>query len=242
MTNTTGRDVEELTIESATDFFTALFRGRHHLPSEVRDDERGRFSVSLSVRAGGPATFDNDELTRLVLLAHERCVRAWLGGSAPAHVRIYISARNRTSREVSYAHPTIEQAIAKHRGPHEEWWRVLERGGQKTPTAEERWAAMSPAEQWAMINARPTKIIGPWTRSTMLPEQWCRSTVGGYIVGCADFWQGPGWKWDIDDRNMSVRAPTLREAMERSDEKTRANPEYRGWTIVGGIPADAMDL
>lgn len=116
-----------LTREAALDFFATLYRGEHHLPSEMRNDGRGVWSVG---HFGGVATFDYDELTRLVFLAHDRCVRAWILAAQPRHVRIFITARERGAGDMSTDHPTIDQALAKFRERDDApWWRELEKRG-----------------------------------------------------------------------------------------------------------------
>lgn len=103
---------EALTRDKAIAFFSRLYHGKHHFPSEMRDDGDGVFSVS---HYGEISTFDYDALTRLVLLAHEHCVRAWISASGPKRVRIWIQQRAPSSTDISHGHPTIEQAIEKFR-------------------------------------------------------------------------------------------------------------------------------
>jgi len=119
-----------LTEAEATSFFAKLYRGVHHIPDEkIRDEGNGCWSVA---HYGGMSTFDFDELTRLVLLAHERCVRAWVTAGRPRYVRIWIAGRVRDTGDIVTSHPTIEQALAKFRARDDEpWWRELEK---KEPT------------------------------------------------------------------------------------------------------------
>ncbi len=115
----------KLTKETALDFFAELYRGKHHLPSELRDDGNGVFSVS---HFGGFSTFDDDGLTRLVLAAHERCARAWITSGGPRRLRIWIQARDGRSADISRTHAQIEEAVAKFREEDDApWWKVLAR-------------------------------------------------------------------------------------------------------------------
>ena len=59
--------------EQAIDFFAELFGGEHHIPrSWVKE-----FGLGWAVIYDGDfATFDAGMLTRLVFLAHDRCIRA----------------------------------------------------------------------------------------------------------------------------------------------------------------------
>lgn len=113
---------EALTRDKALAIFSALYRGKHRVPT-MRDDGDGVFSVS---HYGEIATFDHDELTRIVLLAHEHCVRMWLSAGGAKRIRIWVQQRAPSSTDISHGHPTIEQAIAKHRdGDEEPWYRWL---------------------------------------------------------------------------------------------------------------------
>jgi hypothetical protein len=92
-------------------FFAAFCRGEHHFPSKVKPHGRG-WSMS---HFGSLSTFDTDDLTRLVLLAHEKCIRAQVEQGGPNRLRIAIWKRERGGRMYE-RHPTIEQAIAAFRG------------------------------------------------------------------------------------------------------------------------------
>lgn len=128
-----------MTKEQAVDFFATLYRGEHHIPGRrcggkenVRDDKGGVWSVS---HHGEMATFDDDELTRLVLLAHERGIRAWVRPGGPWAVRVFINARDPASDSMSRTHPTIEEAVDKSRSHSgDSWSRLL---GQKASAEKE---------------------------------------------------------------------------------------------------------
>lgn len=118
------RDPPRLTREQASAFFEVLYRGRHHFPGQLRDEGSGCWSIP---HYHSLASFDSDELTRLVLLAHDIGVRVWIRPSRPRYLRIWISARLRGSGQMSTDHPTIEEAIVKFRLSDERpWYRALE--------------------------------------------------------------------------------------------------------------------
>lgn len=106
---------EQMTKEQAEAFFGELFHGEHHIPGEVRP-----FGLGWKVNAysGSLATFDFDGLTRLVLLAHDRCVRAELVAGGPGRVGIAIWQRRARTGGMGERHPTIEQAFASWRERH----------------------------------------------------------------------------------------------------------------------------
>lgn len=62
-----------------------------------------------------PSTYDFDHLTRLVIAAHDACVRAEISPASSAHIRIALHARKRDGSRYA-RHPTMEEAIARFRG------------------------------------------------------------------------------------------------------------------------------
>lgn len=100
-----------LSEKEARAFFAALYGGEHHFPSKLKPHGYG-WSMG---QFGSLATFDDDGLTRLVLLAHERCIRVQIEQGGPNRLRIAIYKREREGRMYE-RHPTIEQAIEKFRG------------------------------------------------------------------------------------------------------------------------------
>ena len=119
--------IQKLTEERALDFFATLYRGKHHIPGKMRDEGNGCWSVA---HYGELATFDYDELTRLVLLAHDRCVRTWVRASRPRHIRIWIAARERDTGSMVTDHPRIEDALAKFRERDGMPWPRVMTGGE----------------------------------------------------------------------------------------------------------------
>lgn len=106
-----------LTRDEAIAFFSAFYGGEHHIPA-------GKHTGSIGVKAwgvgwtvtddsGSLASFDFDGLTRLVLAAHDQCIRVEVSPAGKA-LRIAIWRRQREGA-MSSRHPTIEQAIEMHR-------------------------------------------------------------------------------------------------------------------------------
>lgn len=72
--------------------------------------------LHLTLYAGSFATYDFDHLTRLVLSAHEECIRVSIEPVAPRYLRIGFHPRTRDPEAPKHArHPTIEQAIEDFR-------------------------------------------------------------------------------------------------------------------------------
>lgn len=100
------------TFSEAEEFFGMVFRGRHHIPSEVKPFGRG---WKVNARFGALSTFDFDDLTRLVFLAHDRCVRVEIVQGGPGRVGIAIWKRHCREGDFCERHPTIERALAAWR-------------------------------------------------------------------------------------------------------------------------------
>jgi hypothetical protein len=106
---------ENLTLQEATDFFAEFYLGAHHIPGKIK--EFGYGFVVLHDR-GDLATFDYNQLTRLVLLAHSKCYRASVFPCTPRILKIGIWKRKREGG-MSSRHPTIEQAIEDFNKPRQ---------------------------------------------------------------------------------------------------------------------------
>lgn len=100
----------------AINFFSELFKGEHHIPSDVKPCDGG-WSVTADPRIGF-STFDYDYLTRLVLLSHDRCVRSFVEGSFGRRIKITIWQRYCREGSMSKRHPTIDQALCEWRKSH----------------------------------------------------------------------------------------------------------------------------
>ena len=95
-----------MTKEQATEFFSILYHGKHHIPGKIKPRGDG-WKVN---HYGTLTTFDFDNLTNLVFLCHDRAVRAEVGQSGPNMVRISIWQRKREGG-FSERHPTIDVAL-----------------------------------------------------------------------------------------------------------------------------------
>ena len=74
----------------------------------------GFSGVAFVVSHSDWSTFDFDRLTRLVIGAHDQCIRVNLSPVAPGRMRIAMFQRERTG-QMSVRHPAIEDAIANYR-------------------------------------------------------------------------------------------------------------------------------
>lgn len=109
---------------AVADMLGEWIHGLYHLPDHVlRSTEWGNTRVvAVELRGaflGGLATYDSDELTRLVFLAHDACVRVSIEARGPHHLCFRFSLRKlREGGSVWDRHPTIEGALARWREEH----------------------------------------------------------------------------------------------------------------------------
>jgi len=85
--------------------------GFHHIYNEVRPWGDG---IQTSIY-GGWSTYDFDQLTRLVVLAHDKIVRVEIGSSGPNMFRLILHKRHTREGRITEKHPTIEDAIERIR-------------------------------------------------------------------------------------------------------------------------------
>jgi hypothetical protein len=99
--------------EDAVSFLSEFFGGEHHIPGKVRE-----FGFGWYVNVyGSLATYDFNELTRLVLLAHDHCVRVELSACNMQYMKLAIHKRERTGQMYN-RHPTMEEVMSSWRGNH----------------------------------------------------------------------------------------------------------------------------
>lgn len=89
------------------DLLCESFGGSWHLPENLYSCGQG---IKINYR-GHLATFDNNTLTRLVVLAHDRCVRVEIAPAGPSCVAIKLHARRCREGDSMVRHPTMEKAV-----------------------------------------------------------------------------------------------------------------------------------
>lgn len=93
-------------------FLAILFRGDHHIPGEVKPHGRG---IKINAKSYGFATYDFDQLTRAVFLAHDMCVRLEINPSGPGMLKLCMWKRHLREGQMHERHPTIEGALESWR-------------------------------------------------------------------------------------------------------------------------------
>lgn len=86
--------------------------GFHNVIGQFKASGHG---IQILVPTHRMATFDFNDLTTLVLLAHDRCIRVEIQACSPHRVRLRLHRRDRRSGPNYSRHPTIEEAVQKHR-------------------------------------------------------------------------------------------------------------------------------
>lgn len=109
-----GKEVSELGARAA-DLLGYVWRGIYHIKDSLpKVDWSAKRDIKITIY-GGLSTFDNSLLTRLVIGAHDACLRVEIEAATHHYLRLWISERNgREGRFYEY-HPTIEQAIERER-------------------------------------------------------------------------------------------------------------------------------
>ena len=90
-----------------------LLGGEHHLVGRVARCGDGIAYTALAFHA---ATFDNNQLTRLVVMAHDRCIRAELSPRSGRSMTLTLHKRAGRDGRMFERHPTMEVAVAAARG------------------------------------------------------------------------------------------------------------------------------
>jgi hypothetical protein len=93
-----------------------LFHGWHHLPGDIK--QSGSRAIHINIRGGNLSTFDYNNLTVLVVLAHDRMIRAEICSSGPGMVKLMLHKRHQRVGDMALRHPTLADAVASIRKSH----------------------------------------------------------------------------------------------------------------------------
>lgn len=97
--------------ERAESLLSRVFGGMHHVYSLKKF--AGPNAHWTCIHSGTVATFDFDQLTRLVFAAHEYCVRVQISNGGPNSLKLWL--HNRTGREGNNyeRHPDLATALER---------------------------------------------------------------------------------------------------------------------------------
>jgi hypothetical protein len=99
------------------DILGQVFQGIYHIDSEVLhkrcqwDNERYIEVVMPDSTNCGLSTYDFNNLTTLVVLCHDRCVRLSIYAAAPNRLRLMFHKREGRTGSINEKHPTLEEAV-----------------------------------------------------------------------------------------------------------------------------------
>lgn len=107
------------------------FKGLHHLPKSASSIDWSRRFVELDLFSS-MATFDFDEMTTLVILAHKHCIRAEL---QPDQCPLIVGSQTSKTGFVLLLHPrTVGSSLRFSRHPSlSDLWEKLKKAGLKNP-------------------------------------------------------------------------------------------------------------
>jgi len=105
--------------ETGADLLADLLAGLHHLDDATGVDWADTHHIEVRLAWKELASFDGNLLTRLVFLAHDRCVRVSVRPRSHHALTLMFHPRERTGG-IWARHPTLEDAVAEHR----QWYPV----------------------------------------------------------------------------------------------------------------------
>ena len=85
-----------------------LFYGFQHITGKLHNFGEG---IALNTYSNNFATFDYNQLTRAVLMAHDRMIRFSIEPSGPGMLKLVLFKRHKREGSMFERHPTMEQAI-----------------------------------------------------------------------------------------------------------------------------------
>ena len=95
------------------EFLADIFYGFHHINGKIKPFGSG---LKINLYSSKMGTYDFDGLTRAVVLAHDRMIRVEIVPSGPQMIGMTLFKRHTREGRLHKRHPTIEEAIATHRG------------------------------------------------------------------------------------------------------------------------------
>ncbi len=102
-------DNEEFSKLDAIDFFSDFYGGSHHIPGhDVKEYGLGWY---VDHDRGEMATFDFSQLTKLVVMCHDRCIRGGIESTKRGVIRISIFKRKGREGGMSVRHPELEKHV-----------------------------------------------------------------------------------------------------------------------------------
>lgn len=92
--------------------YADLVCGFHHVLGKFKEFGSG-IEINTSTRRF--ATYDYDGMTRIVVLAHDRCIRAEFAPSGAGKLKIILHKRHSREGDMTEKHPTLEDNVKRIR-------------------------------------------------------------------------------------------------------------------------------
>src|ERR1017187_1988032 len=93
-------------------FWAEIMRGFHHIQGTFKKHGKG---IAITQAHGNFATWDFNNLTRLVFLAHDRCIRVEIDGGGFGNSKFTLFKRHKRDGQMHERHPMLETAYAAWR-------------------------------------------------------------------------------------------------------------------------------
>ncbi len=106
---------QHLTKEQALQFFSDFYGGEHHIPGFSEGVKPFGYGWVVKHDRGDLSTFDGNGLTRLVIMAHDQCIRVGISPHNSGKVKIHIFKRQGREGSFSERHPDLETAVNNFR-------------------------------------------------------------------------------------------------------------------------------
>lgn len=98
------------------DIIGQVFMGIYHIDREITKVDWANPNWIEFCHYGELSTFDYCNLTSLVVLCHDRCIRLSISPASPRVLRLMFHLRTARDGEINSRHPTIEKHIEIIRG------------------------------------------------------------------------------------------------------------------------------
>lgn len=88
-----------------------LFFGAHHVHGKIYECGPKGIYINCTNANNVFGTFDYSNLTRAVIMAHDRCIRFSIEPSGPSMLKLVFHKQHKRDGQMHERHPTLEQAI-----------------------------------------------------------------------------------------------------------------------------------
>jgi hypothetical protein len=91
-----------------------IFYGAHHVYGKIQASGKSGIFINAKNASNHFATFDYCNMTRAVVMAHDRCIRFAIEPSKSGMLKLVFHKRHTREGDISERHPTLAEAIKAH--------------------------------------------------------------------------------------------------------------------------------